>query len=399
MPAQPRHNPEIDRLRAVAVLLVVFVHLPSYLFLNQITWPAPFGATWSGVELFFVISGYVVTGMLAPPLFQASAERSRHPYRLLAWFYVRRIFRLLPASWTWIAVILLCARYFNSTGGFGDFKSLQRELLPITGNYYNFFYYLLNTGHLGWHWSLSVEEQFYILFPFVIIMARTRARLALFAAGYVVIMTFVARPLLASGLDMESGLLRYSSAFKFDCILAGSLLGLLASGHPKQYRKLLPGGLRRTSVGYALTLALCAITAAAPQIFRGYPSIGYPVILLCCVALVYLASLEEGLCFPKGRPGRILDWFGKRSYTLYLTHIPSIWLTREVSARTSPGGFDPIQLLLAFALLTGLLTEATYQLIEKPLIAAGRRISERLLASERPARRKARTGKRVHELT
>jgi peptidoglycan/LPS O-acetylase OafA/YrhL len=109
MSATGRHaiNLEIEYLRAIAVLLVVFAHADAL-------FPQSGIGQWTGVDLFFCISGYVITRSFQEYFDEAIAEGRW--WAAARAFWVRRIFRLAPSAWLWLAVMVFCSWGFNSTG-------------------------------------------------------------------------------------------------------------------------------------------------------------------------------------------------------------------------------------------------------------------------------------------
>src|SRR5579885_546467 len=96
---------DIEALRAVAILFVVFSHLPALL-----TWPNSkldylhnYFAFWTGVDLFFAISGFVIARELVPKLAAAADGSSEQVWRIILAFWIKRAWRILPSAWTWIA--------------------------------------------------------------------------------------------------------------------------------------------------------------------------------------------------------------------------------------------------------------------------------------------------------
>src|SRR5262249_6765248 len=124
-------------------------------------WLAPLGL-WGGVDLFFAISGFVI----ASSLLRQPRHRSFSEFALP--FYVRRIFRIWPAALLWLLVPLLASRYFNTSGAFGHTRTLIGESIAASLQVANVYFGLCQCGKEYVYWSLSLEEQFYILFPLLL---------------------------------------------------------------------------------------------------------------------------------------------------------------------------------------------------------------------------------------
>lgn len=143
-----KYVPQLDGLRAIAILFVMVFHLGVF----------PLG--WVGVPLFFVLSGYLITTILV-------ADRSKSLRDFLARFYWRRTVRIFPLYYLYVLIIAVAAILFGySLNGYGWF-------LAYLGNYQIALSQDVPAGGLVAHlWSLAVEEQFYLIWPFVVFFSR-----------------------------------------------------------------------------------------------------------------------------------------------------------------------------------------------------------------------------------
>jgi peptidoglycan/LPS O-acetylase OafA/YrhL len=361
---------DIEILRGIAVLMVVIHHAHDNLF----TWATPnmtlfytYFSGWVGVDLFFAISGFVIARDLVPRL-QASPG-GETTLRLVLAFWVRRIWRLLPSAWLWLVVILLASVAFNQAGAFGAFRTnleatvagvLHIANVRFAESFMNWPY-----GASFVYWSLSLEEQFYLLFPLVILLAR---RYLLHAMIVLVLVQFflVRTPMLM--------------AFRTDALTLGVLLALW-SRHPS-YELFKPVALEHFRAGLAVLagLLLCMSVLGSDQL--NSVSIKVGMIALVSALLVWVASYDRDyLGFP--RPiSNILIWLGARSYGIYLIHIPAFFFTREIGYRLhgvaefGPEFFYP--LLLTATILIVLLCELNYRFVETPFRRKGKLIAERI---------------------
>lgn len=158
----------LDGIRAVAVGLVLFSHSVIY---DEFTWlePIGLGAGYAGVALFFVLSGYLITALLL-------REEDRTGGISLKLFYLRRSLRLFPALWLYLLIVWMIWRV--GLLPHHPWHSFVASLLYIRN--------LVGQGHETAHlWSLSIEEQFYLLWPlvFVAFPKRNRLRLVLALSG------------------------------------------------------------------------------------------------------------------------------------------------------------------------------------------------------------------------
>ena len=177
---------DIEVLRAIAVLGVLFHHLQGSLFTDTVpllekihAWAQP----WWGVDLFFAISGFVIARSLIPAL-QGCTTRQEY-WQQTGNFWLRRVFRLLPSAWLWLALILLACVFLNRSGAFGSLHANLQATLAGVLQYANFrfadsfFHYEYGSSFV--YWSLALEEQFYLLFPLLIVLCRKHLVWALLA--------------------------------------------------------------------------------------------------------------------------------------------------------------------------------------------------------------------------
>ncbi len=370
-------NSDIEVLRAVAVIYVVIHHAYGSLIpwrtpqMNQ--WFGFFGG-WSGVDLFFAISGFVIARSLIPRL-EDCRDRSQFWTTSLA-FWVRRYWRLLPSAWLWVGLVLVCCVFFNSSGAFGSFKVNLLSGLSAILQVANF--YLAATfgtpggaGALFHLWSLSLEEQFYLLLPIVILVS---GRWLPCALGIAVLLQ------LASS---RSGI--YEMMLRTDGILLGVLLAMFSNS--RAYTRFEPVFLAKYRILKllllgALLLSLAVIGGQNMTVISHRVS----MITLISILLVFIASYDKDYLLKKGRLKQVLLWVGSRSYAIYLIHIPVFYITREIwfrigepaSPRFNPAYLD--QLVITAIVLLLLLSELNYRLVEMPLRMKGRAIAQRMEA-------------------
>ena len=160
---------EIQKLRALAVLMVLFGHMPLAL-------PDFLMHGYTGVSLFFVISGYVVTLSFVKSFPNTKSLYNREVYIHVRDFFLRRIFRIIPVAALWVLMFFLIAQFINYKGGsYGDMQRWIRELKWFFSGFYNYFYAASHMpGLFGHYWSLAVEMQFYCFLPFLLVAFRTK---------------------------------------------------------------------------------------------------------------------------------------------------------------------------------------------------------------------------------
>ncbi|MBX9754740.1 MAG: acyltransferase [Pseudomonadaceae bacterium] len=366
---------DIEVLRGFAVLFVVLHHALGNLF----TWTTPglarvavyFGG-YFGVDLFFAISGFVIARELVPRL-QASTG-SDMAFRITVAFWIRRAWRLLPSAWTWLVLTLLAVVLFNQSGVFGGFRanleSTVAGVLQVANLRFAETFGRSEYGASFVYWTLSLEEQFYLILPLLVLVSRRFLPYVLIAL--VVFQLLSTRTLMAV-------------VFRTDAIALGVLLAIW-SQH-STYAMVRPVFLSRTWwAGTLAMLALCFCMGVAGSEVLHVVSYKFSLFAVLSLLLVWIASYDMDLFIPAGPMKRLLLWVGTRSYAIYLIHIPAFYLAREIWFRLRPGVtpgdelFFP--LLFTASILLILLSELNYRLIETPFRLRGSFIAKRFLAAE-----------------
>jgi peptidoglycan/LPS O-acetylase OafA/YrhL len=345
------HRPPLDGLRAVAVYLVVAFHagIPR------------FAGGHIGVDVFFVLSGYLVTGVLLRDL--ASGDGGRRIR--LGRFYARRARRLLPAA---IVCLLITAVAFATFATTAEVLASERGFRFASLYLTNWYlidsstgYFATDTAHspILHFWSLAVEEQFYLVWPLAFGGIAAAAR----AAGrhrWNVVRLVVG--LLAAASAIWLFVLRgtdpihayYGTDVRAYQLLAGSLLALtpsLIAGARRLGR--LNDLLAAGSIGGLVLISV--VPGAMGPIARGYAT--------TVITVVLILSLETGSARLPSRVlgSRSIAFLGAISYGTYLWHWPVVVIAGLV------GEFTPIQLFVLSALLGTALAALSYELLEQPI--------------------------------
>lgn len=368
---------DIEVLRAIAVLGVLFHHLAGNLFRDPVpllevihAWAQP----WWGVDLFFAISGFVIARSLIPALRDCSSrqqywEQTRN-------FWLRRAFRLLPSAWLWLALVLLMCMFFNRSGAFGTLQANLQATLAGVLQYANFrfadAFFRYEYGSSFVYWSLALEEQFYLLFPLLILLCRRHLVWVLLALVAVQLLA-VRTPLLM--------------VVRTDALALGVLLAMW-SAQPS-YQRWQPLFLSRNGAGISALIVVATLMSYLAT--DGFSATHFRVgaIALLSALLVWIASYNQDYLLSAGRLQQLMGWVGSRSYGIYLIHIPVYFLVREVTFRLqeaglpSPAGHPVVTLLWAFGLIA-LLSELNYRFIEMPMRNRGAALVQRLGTSSTP---------------
>jgi peptidoglycan/LPS O-acetylase OafA/YrhL len=389
--SQTARNLELDRLRGVAALMTLFTHYRQvfypWTFSMEYTGPSSaldmLSNAWTGVDLFFVISGYIISKTIV-----SSFDRSRHGESpvssLVVAFYIRRFFLIYPVAWLIILGIIGAAAWLNDGGYFGSVVAYLRGSISVFTYSFNYWYADNKVPQLvpmGPYWSLSVEEQFYLLYPlFLLTITTTRRRVGALLAALIVI-TLCIRPLSAGNVLHQF----FYTQSRCDGLIYGCLL-YFASVQPwfEQLRRCVADG------GWIMKGVMVLIAVA----IAGLPTIGFgpvavvPIACILSTILVAVSACEVGaISFPVPIQ-RLMDFAGRRSYTIYLIHVPLFYLTCEllyrycaavgiqISAALKP------EYLLTFAVLMLMGTELVHRLVERPLIRHGQSVAARVMGSD-----------------
>ena len=308
------YRPDIDGLRTVAVLAVVLYHASI----------GPFSGGFVGVDVFFVISGFLIMSTLASDL---AAGR----FSILT-FYERRIRRIFPALFAMMAVVTAVAALVVLPAQFADHG---KSLIAAATSLSNVYFYMAS-GTAGYFdngsetrlllhtWSLSVEEQFYVLLPVALLLLRGRGRralvvaLSLFAVG-----SFALSLLAVAYRPMDAFYLVLPRAWE---LLAGCLLAVCdVPALPRRWMR---------EAAAALGLALVAFAVFGYDKHTAFPGAG--ALLPVAGALLLIHAGKAAAASGGSLVGRVLSsapsvYIGRISYSLYLWHWPIIVFVGQIA--------------------------------------------------------------------
>lgn len=349
------HIAYIDGMRALAVLAVMLYHLePSLL-------PGGF----VGVDIFFVISGFVVTASLA-------SHGQENLGTFLGNFYARRLARLIPALVTMLVtttlayVLLVPKAWFNRAAesvGQAAFWGLSNWVLDRqTINYFEPQAELNPYTHT---WSLGVEEQFYLIAPLLLFVALRRPSAHRHRPVVVWVIGGLAVFSLLScyyfGMTEGARFVFYHPAFRFWELAFGALLFL---GLPDIRRLAARFGTRDSLTGVA-GLLLVIVAMFMPH-SSAYPFARATVAVLGALLLISPAHANTQDVIRRALASRAAVWIGRRSYSLYLWHWP-VYVLARWSVGLTVWPFNAGALALTF-----MLAAASYRLVEQPFRTSAR---------------------------
>jgi peptidoglycan/LPS O-acetylase OafA/YrhL len=336
---------ELDGLRGVAVLLVLFHHLvihskmtrDSFLDINTYKLAA---SAWIGVDLFFVLSGFLITGILY------DSKNAKGYFRN---FYSRRALRIFPLYFGILALIL----------------AARPSLLPADAQlwfwtYLSNIYIVVENGwpdppHLNHFWSLAIEEQFYLLWPLAV-LAFGRQQLIRLSIACMII-AFVLRVISPLGMSPLDGYMLLPT--RMDALAAGAVVALLIRSDEGR-------NFVRTWAApslYATGILIFALFQHKWGLYELNPLVrtfGYTLLAVAAASLIgVLVTANDKRWLRRGLSMPWLMQLGKYSYGIYVLHHPIIFVLRGagIDARLFPQMFDSsLPGVLMFAAVAGCIT-------------------------------------------
>ena len=353
---------ELDGLRGIAILMVLAFHIfpVAEQFSNQgfTAWISKLSSMgWAGVDVFFVLSGFLITSILI--------REKNHPHYFRN-FYTRRVLRIMPVYYLLITILFVV----NFLAGWIDIKTVLKSaawFYTFTGNWlYAFndvrgFYF----EHL---WSIAIEEQFYLVWPIIVLryepkkISKIGIATMLFALLTRVVLVFFSK-------DYGNTFPYYATISRLDGLMLGSMIATgfqtgLISQFPKNAAKFL-----------IISLAIiCTCIVYKPDALLWNNelmlTVGFSALALLAGALIIIAQtwneahfLRRFFRFP------VLLFLGKYSYALYLFHWPVLFLIMNLFLKISSVGFIPwLVFSLACFFVTIGLSFISWNILEYPIL-------------------------------
>lgn len=353
-----KHLNFLDGLRAISIFMVMGFHSMGPI-------SGAIGNGWLGVDVFFVISGFLITSLLLREKAQSGTVNLRN-------FYVRRFLRLMPAYWAFLIVALLVNPHHraNMVPAFITSACYMSDY-DLAFNWGN----ILGSG-IETTWSLSVEEKFYLLWPAIVLFLGSRS-------GMAAVTAILACEIFKGWLCYtHAPCLRLMAAFDthVDEIMFGCLAAQLMS--TAKVRALLRTGRGGNACAFALAAVMVWICYASPHPkyltdpaqMTVFFSVVMPVFSAAAALLIMLCAANEKLWLARVLSIRPLVWMGVLSYSLYLWH-PLVM--SNISWWAHSHTRNPVKNeLITFA---GCLAVAalSYYLIEKPFLKLKKRFEFR----------------------
>jgi peptidoglycan/LPS O-acetylase OafA/YrhL len=379
--------PVLDGIRGLAILLVMQYHfwgiVPGLFGRGgtsrlDVELGRLFGAGWCGVDLFFVLSGFLITGILY------DSRGSRSYFRD---FYAKRVLRIFPVYYGFLAVLLFVLPHFPSLAANLQLDELRKVQLFFWTYSTNVFGSLARfSGQVplvhSQFWSLAVEEQFYLVWPALVLLCDDRRRLMALCAALVA-GAFVLRSalVLGAGFEVFDKAAPYNlTPCRIDTLATGGFVALLMRGDRaavERVRKMAP------YVGGAAVAVVLALYVTRDRLFPADGAVatfGFSALALLFGALVLRAvTAAPGTPLYRLLSGRVLRTFGKYSYALYVVHLAvefqlmmhiggQCWLRPVASSYVLTNAiFSAMCTLVSFAIAW-----SSWHLVEKRVLALKR---------------------------
>jgi len=355
--------PSVDGLRGIAILLVLWYHAP-FLFrqlpefsaqqspwgMLGLFWRMSLGG-WIGVDLFFVISGFLITLILIRVEEEAGS--------LLA-FWGRRALRILPLALLYLVALFVLVRL-------GD----PLNLLPRFDAWPWYAFYLgnIHIAIYGWQptaimllWSLAIEEQFYLIWPFLVRMCNAR-HVLLWSMGFIVTAPFI-RALTLWWADYPA---TYVFTFcRLDALAAGAVVAVLYSS--EDWQEQMVTACKKLAIPALAVIIITLLVPFSPSLPQTRPwlfsILGYSL-LAASFAILLAASLGTQGPIKVLLTSRILTFLGKRCYGLYLWHVLASGLAIVALQQWRIGFYAHVLIWLAILLM---MVSGSWLLFEEPVL-------------------------------
>ena len=362
---------ELDGLRGIAILLVIAHHVlkrADYFtangFLHFITRLSLVG--WMGVDIFFVLSGFLITSILL---------KTREEKNYYKNFYARRVLRIFPLYYTALALFLIAVKFVPTVAETADSFIPYLPTFLLYQQNWLYLFAIYPSAYLSVTWSLAIEEQFYLIWP-AIVRIVNKHTLTWISAGIVILSLLIrtAAILLSPDSEQLPVVFFYNTFTRFEGLALGALTAIFfvtpTNWQETAKRFALPVSI--ITMILFLYLAFISSPAGPHPLYRNIPlgTIGYTLLAFSSAAMiVFLTSGTETSLIRKFFANGGLVFFGKYSYSMYLFHMPVALTLLDIMVKAKVRGWE---YYAAYSLLTVAITTVlallTWNILEDPLL-------------------------------
>ncbi len=354
MVTYPKRILELDGIRGIAILLVVYWHyiaiplqVEGSIYLYYVKYAG--ALTWCGVDLFFVLSGFLIGGILFD---------NRNNKNYFRTFYIRRFFRIFPLYFLWLLLFIVLTTFFTV-----DNPIVFNEPYPIWSYVLFIQNFLLDENGFGssWlalTWSLAVEEQFYLFLPFMIYFFKPR-----YVAPTLIILIFLA----PVARFMTEGIGSYVYTYcRTDSLMTGVLIAWLI----KKDRFVDIITIHRKFLLFTISILILAVIYLTYLITQVGDVVNHFVFAVLFGLSILAVITNKNSYFANILRNKALLWLGSRSYAIYLFHpaINGLW-HRSLNPNDIPtDNIGELQIVIYSMISVIFLAEISYRIFESPLI-------------------------------
>lgn len=362
------HVPELDGLRAIAILLVIVFHCRTVAQAGngaEQFYLSMADAGWIGVDLFFVLSGYLITGILLDTVGTANYFRS---------FYIRRVLRIFPLYYAALAVYAVAAH------GFG----IERLAPPSIGAEVAHWFYVQNwlplldvpwTRPLAHFWSLGIEEQFYLFWPALVLMFARQGRAEQLCLGTIAF-ALAMRAIFSWAGESEAG--NFATVTRLDTLAIGGYIACLLRRRERS-------GINQTVVKTAWVLSAAAalnVAIVGGSFFRPDNHLIFllglfPVAVFFGATLCLTVGAARGSSWIGLLRSKPMTALGKVSYGVYVVHWPLVLALQPLWPRAGGFWISQATFLAAITVASWAMAALSYYLFEQRFLMLKDRLAPR----------------------
>jgi peptidoglycan/LPS O-acetylase OafA/YrhL len=350
------HYPALDVLRGFAISIVFLYHTFHFVPIFE------FG--WMGVDLFFVLSGFLITDLLL------ASKKQKHFFRN---FYMRRFLRVFPLYYLTLFLFFFLSPYFFSHQNLPQYTYYHQNQFWFWTQLQNWLFVKQGLGNLPFlshFWSLAVEEQFYLFWPIVLFLVKDLKKLRIFVIGSIISVLIIR---ICFWIQNPNDMVKYycNTLTRTDSVLMGCLLAILL----REGKKISDNVLKKTLSACLLFFAL--ILLSGNSFSNTNPllaTFGYTIVSVFFALILYIfLNNATRLHWIKKLP--VLHFIGKISYGIYVFHIPIYftlssllmnWLRHNI-------GMTVIEALFSIAttslVVTLVVSSISFYFFEKPILS------------------------------